>query len=135
MTPDGRLIVGGGFRWTQETGIIQHFFGAAAVSDDGRTMLGVAGNRPAIWIDGATSDLQPFLTGLGINLTGWTLTRTTAISGDGLTIAGQGIPPDPSMSGAWIAVIPEPTSLALALCGAAVALALSKSFTNLRRND
>jgi hypothetical protein len=74
----------------------------------------VGSSQPAIWFDGAVVDLQPYLTGLGLDLTGWTLTEVTVLSGDGTTIAGRGIPPDPSMSGAWIATIPEPSTWLLA---------------------
>jgi hypothetical protein len=71
----------------------------------------VGSSLPAIWTEATGAlELQPFLTGLGLDLTGWRLTEIQAISGDGTTIAGHGIPPDPSMSGAWIATIPEPSS-------------------------
>jgi hypothetical protein len=118
MVPDGRLIVGAGFRWTPETGLVDVPFNPHAVSDDGRLMVGsMAGSgTPAIWFDGAGAiELQPFLTGLGLDLTGWRLTDVRAISGDGTTIAGHGTPPDPSMPGAWVAVIPEPSTVGLAL--------------------
>jgi uncharacterized membrane protein len=117
MTPDGRLIIGGNFRWTAETGMTPLPFTPNAVSDDGLSMIGFIPNyTPVFWTAGAgVVELQPFLTGLGLDLTGWRLTEVTAISGDGTTIAGHGIPPDPSMSGAWIATIPEPPSWALAV--------------------
>lgn len=113
MTPDGRMIVGTEFR---------------SVSDDGRVMVGGIHGTPTIWFEGTgTMRLQPFLTGLGLDLTGWRLTDVRAISGDGTTIAGHGIPPDPSMSGAWIAVIPEPSTLLLAaIAGIALSLMLTR---------
>jgi probable HAF family extracellular repeat protein len=41
----------------------------------------------------------------GLDLTGWTLTGAAGISGDGLTILGNGVNPD-GESEAWIAVLP-----------------------------
>ncbi|MEX2141246.1 MAG: hypothetical protein WD894_18420 [Pirellulales bacterium] len=120
MTPDGRVIVGahgGGFIWTAETGMVElSALVPYAVSDDARVMVGpsTSNGLPVIRFDGTAVDLQPFLTGLGLDLAGWTLTEVTALSGDGTTIAGRGIPPDPSMSGAWIATIPEPSNWLLA---------------------
>jgi uncharacterized membrane protein len=127
MTPDGRVIVGAEFRWTLEGGLSALPFNAEAVSDDGNVMVGTifGSTRPGIWFDGAVVDLQPYLTGLGLDLTGWTLTTADVISADGMTIAGRGLPPDPSMSGAWVAVIPEPSTWLLGgtalLIGAVVA--------------
>jgi uncharacterized membrane protein len=125
MTPDGRVVVGidlqGGFRWMAENGFERlGAFKPVAISDDARVMVGFG---PEIWIENTGAiDLQSFLTGLGLDLTGWTLTSVTAISGDGATIAGQGIPPDPSMSGAWIAVIPEPSTWLLAVSALTTAI-------------
>jgi uncharacterized membrane protein len=126
MTPDGRVIVGAEFRWTPERGLTALPFNARAVSDNGSVMVGtiVGSSLPAIWTEATGAlELQPFLTGLGLDLTGWTLNDVRAISGDGTTIAGHGIPPDPSMSGAWIATIPEPSTWLLggiALSAAAI---------------
>jgi uncharacterized membrane protein len=123
MTPDGRVIVGfdqgesRGFRRTAGGGVDALAFTPRAVSDDGRIVAGVVsfGGPLALWTEETgTVDIQQFLTGLGLDLTGWRLTEVTAISGDGTTIAGHGIPPDPSMSGAWIATIPEPSTWLLA---------------------
>jgi uncharacterized membrane protein len=127
MTPDGRVIVGvgseGGFRWTAETGMTEVAILPRGISDDGGLLIGRLDlNRPALWTEATGAiELQPFLEGLGLDLTGWTLTRVNAISGDGTTLAGQGIPPDPSMSGAWVAVIPEPSTWLLA--GTALSIA------------
>ncbi len=46
------------------------------------------------------------------NSAGWTLTTATAISADGLTIAGTGLNPD-GFQEAWVAHVPEPASVAL----------------------
>ncbi|MEX2138808.1 MAG: PEP-CTERM sorting domain-containing protein [Pirellulales bacterium] len=131
MTPDGRVIVGAGFRWTLEGGLAALPFNAEAMSDDGSVMVGTifGSTRPGIWFDGTVVDLQPYLTGLGLDLTGWTLGNVDVISGDGMTIAGRGLPPDPSMSGAWIATIPEPSTWLLggiALSTAAIGVLLRR---------
>jgi hypothetical protein len=52
------------------------------------------------------------LTGLGIDLTGWTLESCSGISDDGLTLVGNGINPS-GQTEAWIATIPEPTTICL----------------------
>jgi hypothetical protein len=129
MTPDGRVIVGThgtGFVWMPETGMVElSGFSPYAVSDDARVMVGVSAGQPALWTEGTGAvELQPFLTGLGLDLTGWRLYDVRAISGDGTTIAGHGFPPDPStMSGAWVATIPEPSTwllVGIALSTAAI---------------
>ncbi|MEX2138189.1 MAG: PEP-CTERM sorting domain-containing protein [Pirellulales bacterium] len=98
-----------------------------AISGDGRAIVGNLGiDKPALWSESIGAvDLQPFLSGLGLDLTGWRLTEVTAISGDGTTLAGRGTAADASMSGAWIATIPEPSTWVLGgitLALAAVAL-------------
>jgi uncharacterized membrane protein len=130
MTPDGQVIVGisehfaagsgytsRGFRWTEADGMVELPVFPAGISDDGRVIIGstrTVGGEPVIWTpETGVINLQPFLTSAGLDLTGWTLTNVTAISGDGTTIAGQGFPPRPTTSGAWIAVIPEPSTWAL----------------------
>jgi probable HAF family extracellular repeat protein len=89
------------------------------VSDDGSIVVGVGttaapGDRAFIW-DAAHGmrDLRTFLVNdVGLDLTGWTLMRATGISSDGLTIAGTGANPNGQLDG-WIAVVPEPSSMAL----------------------
>ena len=54
--------------------------------------------------------------GLGASLAGWTLTFARDISADGTAIVGFGTNPSGD-SEAWLAVIPEPTSFALAVIG------------------
>jgi uncharacterized membrane protein len=148
MTPDGRVVVGTsrhfvtgsgfitqGFRWTADEGMVGLPVIPAGISDDGRVIIGstrVAGGKPVIWTaETGSMDLQPFLTSAGLDLTGWTLTGVTAISGDGTTIAGQGLPPRPTTSGAWIAVIPEPSIWALG--GSALVVTLVGMLLHRRR--
>jgi hypothetical protein len=57
--------------------------------------------------------------GLAGDLTGWSLNRALAVSGDGLTIVGYGTNPSGSPEG-WIAVIPEPSSALLFVSGLAL---------------
>ena len=52
-----------------------------------------------------------------LDLTGWQLMHATAISDDGLTIAGYGINPNGSKE-PWMATIPEPCSILLLSLGA-----------------
>ena len=51
-----------------------------------------------------------------LDLTGWTLWNALGISADGLTIVGQGINPD-GYTEAWMATVPEPTTLILFALG------------------
>jgi len=61
--------------------------------------------------------LQDFLdNNLGVDLTGWTLSLATDVSGDGTVIVGTGINPSGRLEG-WIATIPEPSTLILAILG------------------
>jgi PEP-CTERM motif len=50
------------------------------------------------------------------NLTGWSLPAATGISADGRTIAGNGFNPS-GQTEAWIATVPEPSSMPLAAAG------------------
>ena len=60
--------------------------------------------------------LQNVLTSeLDLDLTGWTLTTARAISNDGLKITGYGM--HNGISEAWVAIIPEPSTLGLLLLG------------------
>jgi uncharacterized membrane protein len=116
ITPDGRVIATGGGLWRADTGVTPIGMYPLGISDDGLLAIGRLGlNRPALWTDATGAvELQPFLIGLGFDLSGWTLTEITAISGNGMMLAGRGIPPNHSMSGAWFASIPEPSTYVLA---------------------
>jgi len=67
------------------------------------------------------------LTSHGVtNLTGWTLPNAVSVSADGRTIVGYGTNPSGQLE-AWIATVPEPSSLALATCaGIGLAFALTR---------
>jgi hypothetical protein len=53
------------------------------------------------------------------NLTGWILQSAEAVSADGLTIAGIGFDPEGNQQ-AWVASIPDPSSVWIVLTGLAV---------------
>jgi hypothetical protein len=57
------------------------------------------------------------LSGGATGLTGWTLRQAKGVPADGRTIVGFGINPRGQVE-AWIAVIPEPSSLLLLATGA-----------------
>jgi probable HAF family extracellular repeat protein len=135
---DGTIVVGGAasaagweaFRWTDggdmiglgdlPGGIVQSE--ARAVSADGSVVVGIADMGAAIqkafiWdaVHGIRS-LQDVLIEQGDDLTGWTLMNAEAISDDGLTIVGIGKNPS-GQSEAFVATVPEPTSLGLLALG------------------
>jgi uncharacterized membrane protein len=93
---------------------------ALHVSGDGSIVLGLSssnaplGREPFIWdsANGMRSLQQVLVNDYGLDLTGWTLSVPRGISADGRTIVGDGINPL-GQGEAWIATIPEPSSLAL----------------------
>jgi len=134
VSADGSVIVGWGttefgpeaYRWTEQTGMVGlgdlsggiFSSGAADVSADGSIVVGVSesslGLEPFIWDeqDGMRSILG-LLESKGVDLSEWTLSKVTAISGDGSTIVGYGINPD-GFTESWIAnisAIPIPPAL------------------------
>jgi hypothetical protein len=81
---------------------------AYGVSGDGGVVVGASGNRAFIWTPTlGMRDLQSYLTGLGADLTGWTLWDARGVSADGLTMVGTGRSPSGIEQG-WIATIPAP---------------------------
>jgi hypothetical protein len=62
-------------------------------------------------------NLRSFLVSQGLDLAGWTLTSAEGISADGLTIVGTGVNPAGNQE-AWMATIPEPSTIALAALSA-----------------
>jgi probable HAF family extracellular repeat protein len=142
VSADGSVIVGNGrsalgieaFRWTAAGGMVglgdlpggSVEAGAFDVSADGSTIVGYGtsalGREAFLWTSGGGMKnlRQLLIAGGATGLSGWTLTQARAISADGRVIAGFGRNPAGN-SEAWIAVIPEPSSL-LQLAVAAVAI-------------
>jgi len=137
---DGSVVVGqsqsGGkgdraFRWTSASGMVDlgslgssswvdGRVRALAVSANGERVVGFSdspsGQVAFLWTsEGGMVNLKDFLTEHGTtNLTGWTLTAAQGISANGNTIVGYGRNPA-GQSEAWIATVPEPSSVVLAL--------------------
>jgi len=148
---DGSVVVGsswvpsntGGtptpFRWEngvmQDLGTLDRFENgnrrgiAYDVSADGNTIVGVGPGLPGgsamIWT--AEKGMRTLYTVLNwdlkIDMTGWSLSAAQGVSDDGLTVVGYGVNPQGQIQ-AFLAVVPEPSSLAL--CAAAGLLALRR---------
>ena len=147
VSADGSVIVGysqfrndkEAFRWTAEEEMVGlgHLTGstvsyAADCSADGSIIVGwceyEADFKPFLWTeDDGMQDLQVMLSGLGIDLSGWTLDFATGISADGTVIVGYGTNPN-GYTEAWMATIPEPTSLAMLALGGLGILRSSRRF-------
>lgn len=140
VSADGSVVVGRGlgtnpffttgFRWTAETGMValpnaanggQPLI-AEGVSGDGNIIVGGlhTGNSAFAWDSfHGTRDIAELLASQGVSVDGWTLKVARAVSYDGLTIVGQGIPPDSRTHSLWVVrldpgtFIPEPGSIAL----------------------
>ena len=136
VSPDGSVVVGSfagneAWRWTQATGVQQigvlpgfNFGGYGfALTDDGDTVVGACGfgfDRDAfIWTQAmGMVKLDDYLTGMGLDLTGWDLGSATAISADGTVIAGWGNGPTSFIEG-WVVTLPGP--IGTTYCSPAVA--------------
>jgi uncharacterized membrane protein len=99
---------------------------ATGVSYDGSVIVGQYETGAFIWdANNGVHNLQSTLSGRGIDMTGWLLTKPTAISSDGRTIVGFGTNPLGQTEG-WVAVIPAvvPEPSAFLLLGMSGACAL-----------
>ncbi len=126
ISQDGSAIVGYGtsasgreaFRWTSLGGMVglgdlpggSFHSEAAGASTGGSVVVGFGNSAsgPAAFIWDATNgmrELAVVLAGLGFDLTGWTLTKASAVSDDGKVIVGHGTNPDGNQE-AWRVVIP-----------------------------
>jgi len=133
VSADGSVVVGRGeailgerawsraWRWTREDGMVDlgDLEGglpaslAHDVSADGLTVVGSfrSGSGPKAFVWNARRGMQSVRARLaeapGLDLSGWTLSRTVAVSDDGRTLAGTGTNPE-GRTEAWLAVLPGP---------------------------
>jgi len=142
ISSDGSVVVGmshsgigyEAFRWTEAEGMVGLGLlpggsvqcAAMDVSADGSIVVGTSSGWSAaafIWdaVHGMRDLKDVLITEFGLDLTGWQLTQARGISDDGATIVGYGVNPD-GRDEAWIAVIPEPSSLTLLTVGVAAFL-------------
>jgi probable HAF family extracellular repeat protein len=141
---DGAVIVGHGaasgvaceaFRWTADTGMVglgdlptgEVRSMALAVSWDGRfvTGYGSTDNGWEAFLWGKALGMRNLKDVLeqdcGLDLGGWQLDVAYGISADGSVLAGWGHNPAGDIE-AWVATVPEPTTLALVAAGVCVAI-------------
>jgi hypothetical protein len=128
-----------GFRWTEQLGIVAlpdlPGIGppaiAEAISGDGRVIVGGAYSGDSLaafaWDEfHGSRSIAALLTSQGVDLDGFDLGIARAVSADGLTIAGQGVPNDSNIFQAWVArldagtFVPEPGALSLLSISAAL---------------
>jgi len=137
VSADGTVVVGssgsGGssqaFRWIAGTMTGLGFLAgdttsqATALNGSGSVVVGCSGTGNGCahafrWSAAAGMEsIRTLLVAAGIDLTGWTLTRTVGISSDGTVIAGDGVDPSGRSQG-WIAQLPapaQPTNLVAAV--------------------
>ena len=87
---------------------------ATAVSADGSVVVGRQSfsatlDEAFVWDESnGLRSLRLVLTGLGLDVTGWSLFEARGVSADGRTIVGYGTNPH-GQTEAWVAVVPEPT--------------------------
>lgn len=118
ISPEGDAIVGSSasadgtepFVWTEARGMVgignlsgASYGAAEAVSSLGRFVGGSSGGRAFLWTEHlGMRDVQEMLArNPQIDLEGWTLTSVTAISSDGVYLAGDGINPDGNQEAWW----------------------------------
>jgi uncharacterized membrane protein len=137
------------FRWTEAEGLVglgnigggRLATSALAVSADGSVIVGVdnindsPGPLPtkAYYSSGPTGmvDLRDYLISNGVTgLGNWNLTQAWAVSADGATIVGTGT--HEGITEAWVATIPEPSTIILAALAAIALLLLFSASQRLR---
>jgi probable HAF family extracellular repeat protein len=124
VTPDGSVIIGissgpdatRSFRWTEANGMTEvggPGISARSVSADGSVIVGITDQLQGfVWTaETGVFDLQTFLSSHGFDLSAWHQMQARSISANGTTVAGFGI--GPRGREAWVATIPEPTSVIL----------------------
>ncbi len=141
LSADGSVVAGQGqsaagleaFVWSDVTGLLglgdlpggSFSSIARVVSYDGTRVFGTGtsaeGSEAFVWdSSNGMRRVEDWLTAdFGLDLTGWRLKDVIGISDDGTTIAGNGVLSN-GVPQAWIAVVPEPGSAALAALGAAL---------------
>lgn len=143
VSADGSMVVGVSYRflntlslevdnfqeafvWTEADGMVglgdlpggRAYSAAYGVSGDGRVIVGqaesAAGLEAFVWTPSqGMRSLWDILLAEGVTaMEGWTLTTASAVSQDGRTIVGSGMSPEGNTE-AWVATIPEPSSLSL----------------------
>ncbi|MBI3881392.1 MAG: PEP-CTERM sorting domain-containing protein, partial [Verrucomicrobia bacterium] len=140
VSGDGTKIVGFGnnattnqeaFQWTTGGGMTGLGISgdadssvANAANGDGSVIVGTEGltngsSAAFLWTSAlGLQRLQDVLTTIGVtNLAGWQLQEALAVSSDGFTIAGVGLNPNGGRE-AWVATVPEPSTVGLAMVGA-----------------
>jgi probable HAF family extracellular repeat protein len=123
---------GQAFRWTEGGGMVGlgrlpgsvNFSVASSVSADGSVIVGNSHGVAFLWTEGGgmQSMRDLLIAGGAAGLEDWTLEFALRISADGRTIVGIGRNPT-GQEQAWVATVPEPSSLLLAALGT-VALAV-----------
>jgi probable HAF family extracellular repeat protein len=137
VSADGTTIVGSAYYGNRNEAVVWKVGGglnvlddfggtndeALAASADGSVVVGHA--DPLLGFDSGafiwdaqhgTRSIYDVLKSAGINMNGWRLETATDVSADGLTIVGVGVNPA-GFPEAWIATVPEPSSILLGLIG------------------
>ena len=126
------------FRWTQETGMVglgtlgEPRYDAGLMSNistsaDGSIIVGTSADEAFRWtLETGMVSLKETLIGVGLDVSGWTLSSADAISADGFTIVGNGINPS-GQSEAWVANL-EPIPEPLTILGSIAAIAFAAGF-------
>ncbi|MEX2138200.1 MAG: PEP-CTERM sorting domain-containing protein [Pirellulales bacterium] len=135
MSADGTVVVGfnqfslndtEAFRWTELDGMVglgdlpggRRISEAYDVSADGSVIVGMSenqdGRRAFYWTpQTGMLNLEDLLVSFGAtNLDGWLLVEARGVSSDGFTLAGRGV--HNGREEAWVATIPEPSTIVLA---------------------